>query len=113
WDPRDELILHDQIAAYDAMRKKCPVAHSEYLHWSVFGHAEAMRVLNDHNTFSNRVSKHVSVPNGMDPPEHTPFRQLIEPYFNPAAMTGFEPICRQLAQALARELPMGESDLMA
>lgn len=113
WDPRDEQTLHDQIAAYDAMRRKCPVAHSEYLHWSVFGHAEAMRVLNEHETFSSRVSGHVSVPNGMDPPEHTPFRHLIEPYFSPAAMAAFEPACRQLAQTLAQGLPMGESDLMA
>src|SRR5690606_35222979 len=113
WDPRDPLVLQDQITAYDAMRQKCPVAHSEYLHWSVFSHAEAMRVLNRHEAFSNKVSERVSVPNGMDPPQHTPFRRIIEPYFGPSAMAAFEPACRQLAQALAQELPAGEPDIMA
>ncbi len=112
WDPRDEPTLKDQIAAYDAMRRKGPVAHSEYLHWSVFSHAETMRVLNDHETFSNRVSQRVSVPNGMDPPEHTPFRRLIEPYFGPSAMARFEPACRSIARNLAAGLPQGQADLM-
>ena len=26
WDPRSQPVLDDQIAAYDAMRRGCPVA---------------------------------------------------------------------------------------
>ncbi|NYT86504.1 cytochrome P450 [Pollutimonas harenae] len=113
WDPRDEQTLQDQIAAYDTMRKQCPVAHSEYLHWSVFRHAEAVRILNDHETFSSQVSSHVSVPNGMDPPEHTSFRQLIEPYFGPEAMADFKPACEAIAQNLVGNLGLGPIDIMA
>ncbi|NYT59213.1 cytochrome P450 [Alcaligenaceae bacterium] len=112
WDPRDEQILDDQIAGYDNMRKQCPIAHSDYLHWSVFTHAQTMRILNDHETFSSRVSERVSVPNGMDPPQHTPFRQLIEPYFGPAAMSRFEPACQAIARNLAGNLSRGPTDFM-
>ena len=31
WNPRSQAVLDDQIAAYDAMRKRCPVARSDYL----------------------------------------------------------------------------------
>ena len=36
WDPRSPAVLQDQLAAYDEMRGRCPVAHSEYLGWSLF-----------------------------------------------------------------------------
>src|SRR3546814_764011 len=95
------------------MRKQCPVARSEYLHWSVFKHAEVVRILNDHDTFSNQVSPRASVPNGMDPPEHTPFRQLIEPYFDPSAMADFKPACESIARNLAENLHQGQIDIMS
>ncbi|TKA92976.1 cytochrome P450 [Halopseudomonas bauzanensis] len=101
WDPRSDSVLRDQRAAYDAMRERCPVAHSDYAGWSLFHHADVRRVLLDHVSFSNRVSRHVSVPNGMDPPEHTAYRKIIEPYFNAERMSEFEPICRAIAEDLA------------
>ena len=102
WDPRSQPVVDDQITAYDHMRVRCPVAYSDYLQWSVFRHADVMRVLNDHDTFSNAVSSHLSVPNGMDPPEHTKYRKIIEPYFGPQRMQVFEPVCREIAVDLAR-----------
>lgn len=68
---------------------RCPVVFSEMLHWSIFRHAEVMRVLLDPVTFSNGVSRHVAVPNGMDPPEHTAYRRAIEPPFFRAARGRF------------------------
>jgi len=108
WDPRSTEVLDNQIAAYDEMRARCPVAHSDYLGWSVFRHEDALRILHDHDTFSNQVSRHVSVPNGMDPPEHTAFRTLIEPYFGPARLARFEPVCREIARDMVRALPQSE-----
>ena len=107
WDPRSQAVLEDQIAAYDYMRGRCPVAYSRYLHWSVFRHADVMRVLEDYETFSNAVSRHLSVPNGMDPPEHTRYRKIIEAYFGPERMQAFEPVCRDIAVRLADQLPTG------
>ncbi|MBY5938274.1 cytochrome P450 [Marinobacter nauticus] len=104
WDPRSAEVQKDQIRAYDAMRKECPVAWSDYQQWTLFRHADVMQVLEDHHTFSNAVSAHLSVPNGMDPPEHTPYRKAIEPYFAPEPMARFEPICRKVARALVQTL---------
>ncbi len=100
WDPRTEAVLKDQRAAYDEMRERCPVAYSGFLHWSLFRHEDITRVLHDPETFSNAVSSHLSVPNGMDPPEHTEYRRIIEPYFQPDQMNAFEPACRQIAAEL-------------
>lgn len=104
WDPRSETVLRDQRAAYDEMRERCPVAYSDYLQWSVFRHEDVVRALNDPETFSNAASRHLSVPNGMDPPEHTEYRRIIEPYFEPERMEAFEPVCREIAADLTQSL---------
>ena len=113
WDPRSEVVLDDQIAAYDEMRQRCPVAHSDYMNWSLFRHGDVKRALDDHETFSSAVSSHLSVPNGMDPPEHTEYRRIVDRYFTPERMISFEPACRQIAIELVERLPSGgEAEMM-
>jgi len=97
WDPLSAAVSNDPLISYDDMRRHCPVAYSPLLGWSVFRHADVIRVLDDPETFSNSVSTHRSVPNGMDPPEHTAYRGAIDPFFRPQLMRRFEPICRTLA----------------
>ena len=109
WDPRSPEVFSDQIGAYDRMRETCPVAHSDYLGWSLFRHADVLRVLDDHETFSNVVSRHPSVPNGMDPPEHTLYRQMIELYFAPDRIAAFEPVFRRIARELVDHLAANPS----
>lgn len=104
WDPTSAAALLDQRATFDDMRERRPVAHSDFLGWSLFRHADVVRVLNDAATFSGVVSRHLSVPNGMDPPEHTAYRRLIEPYFEPERMAAFAPACRQIAAAQVASL---------
>ncbi len=104
WDPRSAEVQIDQIRAYDQMREACPVAYSEYLGWSLFRHADILRVLTDHETFSNIVSRHPAVPNGMDPPQHTVYRRMIDPYFTQERVEAFEPECRQIAGDLLKAL---------
>lgn len=114
WDPRSATVLKDQRRAYDQMREQCPVAWSDYAHWSVFRHADVSRILHDHSSFSSQASKHISVPNGMDPPEHTAYRAIIEGYFSPDRMAAFEPICRAIAEELALTALGGEqTELMS
>lgn len=104
WDIREQSVQTDQRAAYDRMREQCPVARDSQGHWTLFRHADIRRVLLDHERFSNSASRYISVPNGMDPPEHTPFRQLIEPYFNQQRVAWFKPLCRGIADSLAASL---------
>ena len=106
WDPQSAQAIRDQVAAYDAMRRRCPVAHSELLHWSLFRHADVVRALAEHEVFSNEVSNHLSVPNGMDPPVHTGYRRVIDPYFSAERMRALEPACRRIAGELLDALPM-------
>lgn len=35
WNPRAPEVQEDQVAAYDKMRNRCPVAHDDYLGYSV------------------------------------------------------------------------------
>lgn len=113
WDPTSPEVQRDQRAAYDEMRRRCPVAYSDFLGWSLFRYEDVMRVLLDHETFSNAVSRHLSVPNGMDPPEHTPYRRIIERYFATDRLTAFEPICRDIAASLVDDASLrGEVEFM-
>ena len=104
WDPTSAAALLDQRATFDDLRERCPVAHSDFLGWSLFRHADVVRVLNDAATFSSVVSRHLSVPNGMDPPEHAGYRRIVELYFQPARMQAFEAPCREIAASLVRDL---------
>jgi cytochrome P450 len=114
WDSGSEEVMRDQRAAYDAMRERCPVAHSKVAGWTLFRHADVTRALLDHETFSNAVSQHLSVPNGMDRPEHTEYRRIIESYFSPARMDVFEPVCREIARKLVQNLSgKGEVEFMS
>ena len=91
----------DPLESWDAARRRCPVVHEEVAEtgtsWSIVGHAETLEVLYDHATYSNRVSTHLSIPNGMDPPEHGRFRTIVEEFFSPERMADFEPACRAIA----------------
>ncbi|HNP65760.1 MAG TPA: cytochrome P450, partial [Woeseiaceae bacterium] len=109
WDPASDDVQSNQCEAYDRMRRHCPVAYSNDLGWSVFRHADVMAILEDHVTFSNVASRHRSVPNGMDPPEHTIYRNAIEPFFSADRLSAFEPVCRAGAQHLLAGLPAAET----
>lgn len=114
WDPRAESVLQNQRQAYDKMRQSCPVARSSDGQWTLFRHADVMRVLEDHQSFSNQVSQHISVPNGMDPPKHSLYRALIEPYFSQARVDWFEPICQKIADEVAQAAVQKDAiDLMS
>jgi cytochrome P450 len=114
WNPRSEEVLRDQLAAYDAMREHCPVAYSDFNQWSLFRHEDVARALHDHEVFSSAVSQHLTVPAGMDPPEHTIYRPIIDRYFTSERMDAFEPTCREIAAALtAGVLVRGEVEMMS
>lgn len=114
WDPHSPAAGGDQVGVHDEMRRACPLAYSERLGWSLFRHADVMRALGEPAVFSNAVSAHLSVPNGMDPPRHTEYRRIIEPYFSLDRMTALEPTCRGIARDAVASLPdTGEIDVMA
>lgn len=109
WDLRSEEVQKDQVAAYDAMRRRCPVAHDEFMGYSVFKNADVQHVLDHPEIYSNVVStRHIAVPNGMDAPEHTTFRAVNDKYFTPERLEKFAPVIRAAVKSLITELPRGE-----
>lgn len=115
WESRADDVQKDQIASYDAMRAKCPVAHDEFMGYSLFKNEDVKFALAHPEIFSNRVStRHIAVPNGMDQPEHTPFRAINDRYFTPERMQEFEPKIRTEVKSLVEALPRGEdTDIMS
>ena len=115
WDPRSPEIQQDQRAAYDQMRRRCPVAYDDYLGYTLFRHEDVAYALAHPEQFSNRVStRHIAVPSGMDAPEHTAFRAVNDKYYTPERMAAFAPACRAVIRALIAETPRGETvDIMA
>lgn len=103
WDPQDPAVLQDQRRAYDEMRERCPVAHSEALGWSLFNHRDLTSVTANPVAFSSDT-KRLAIPNGMDPPQHTEYRELLEPYFRSDRLASFEPRSRQIARGLLDRL---------
>lgn len=114
WNSRSPEVQADQIAAYDSMRTRCPVAHDEFMGYTVFKNEDIRYVLEHPELFSNRVStRHIAVPNGMDAPEHTAFRAINDKYFTPERMQAFEPRIREVVHQLVRDIPRGETvDIM-
>lgn len=100
WDVRSDEVQRNQLAAYDRLRESHGVARSEALGTSVLRHADVLAVVRDHARFSSVVSSHVAVPNGMDPPQHTIYRTLIDPYFAPERVAAMRPVYEAVAQAL-------------
>lgn len=99
WNPLDASILKDQRRAYDEMRERCPVAHSEFMGWSLFRHEDIAIVLADPETYSN-VSQFLAIPNGMDPPVHGRYREALAPNFDREQMARVEPRAREIAAIL-------------
>ena len=93
----------DQRHRFDNLRERCPVVRDPAQGWLLFRHADILQVVHDHETFSNQVSRHLSVPNGIDPPEHELYRRIVEPYFSSEYMDAFEPRCRAIAARLIRQ----------
>src|SRR5690554_1832045 len=73
-------------------------------------HHDVMAALHAPQQFSNRVSKHLNVPNGMDGDEHRRYRSLIEPFFTAPQLAAFQPRLRFLVEqlAIAREQHYGQ-----
>lgn len=103
WNPRDASILNDQRRACDEMRERCPVAHSEFLGWSLFRHADVAAALADPQAFSN-AARFPVIPNSMDPPVHGPYYEVLARFFDQEHMAALEPRVREIAVSLLQPL---------
>ncbi|MFD4180835.1 cytochrome P450 [Rhodococcus sp. NPDC058514] len=107
WQPRSDHVQADQIASYDAMRERCPVAYDGHDSWTVFRHADTVAIVDDTGTYSNRVSRHLQIPNGFDGDPHRGYRRIIDRYFTRERLAEFEPTLREVCARLVAGLPRG------
>lgn len=98
----------------DDLRVRCPVAHTADGSWTVLRHADVVAVALDPGTFSNAVSRHLQVPNGLDGDAHAAFRAVVDRYFTPDRMHALVPVVADVAARSVRELDVpGTVDAVA
>jgi cytochrome P450 len=89
--------------------------------WYLFDYEDVHWAVQHPEVFSSITIDHLAnpgdhrwIPEEMDPPEHTKYRQLLNWQFSPARMKALEPRMRQLCgELIDRFAPKGRCDLMA
>ncbi|MGX6510998.1 cytochrome P450 [Rhodococcus sp. SJ-2] len=90
------------------LRARGPIVYSPHYggHWIVTRYDEIFRILRDAETFSSYPNNLVDagqgkfIPVEIDPPEHTAYRQALQPLFGPARMKELEPKIREIINEL-------------
>jgi len=90
------------------LRVRGPILYSPHYggHWIVTRYADIFRILRDAETFSSYPNNLVDagqgkfIPVEIDPPEHTQYRQALQPLFGPARMKELEPQIRAIINEL-------------
>ena len=70
-------------------------------------HRTVVTVAHDPQTFSNRVSAHVHVPNGLDGAEHAAARRMLDPFLADAVIDPLAPVFAGIARELIAQLSAG------
>lgn len=110
FDPLAEEDFYSAHEIYTDMRSRCPVAHSNEWNgfWALLSYKDVVGALRDHDTFITSVQNVVPKvaftgrrpPLHLDPPEHTPYRQALNPFFHRKKMEAFEPKLREITVEL-------------
>jgi cytochrome P450 len=112
----DPELCADPWNTWDRLREESPVFVSTQVApdwdvWTLLRYDDVHAALRDPDTFSSRSVLHVyqgpklvdaaeadavrgMIPEELDPPEHTKYRQLLTPLFAPQVVEGLEPMIR-------------------
>jgi len=122
FDHHDVAFMQDPLDAYAVMRRQCPVAHSDQHDgfWIITAYDDLHEVYFDTDHFSSFIP---TIPNSghgerrfpltmSDPPEHSLYRQIVQPYFTQQKMAEYEPEIRRRVNGLIDAfIERGEADL--
>jgi cytochrome P450 len=117
WEPIESATDDRASSVYGPLREACPVAYSDAMYngfWAVFRHADLVSVALDTATFSNVLPLYTTrrPPLESDPPEHSIFRRLMNPYFSKERIAELETVVRGFAvEMLEKVIEDGEADL--
>ena len=67
-------------------------------------HSEVVRIANSPDLFSNAVSRHLQIPNGLDGERHAEARRMLAPFLHPPALGALEPTLARIAADLVADL---------
>lgn len=119
-------LARDLHATLARARQRCPVARSDQHggYWVVTRYADVLRAAQDWETFSSELGVSPGVgggggapmkiyPVGIDPPLQRTFKRLINAYFTPAVVQGWEAPTRTLVTRLLDDVvEAGRCDFM-
>ncbi|MEG3768877.1 hypothetical protein V5298_20500, partial [Alteromonas sp. 14N.309.X.WAT.G.H12] len=107
--PQDISPERKDLREYtDELRQKHTIVKNVYGEWVLLKHADVMAAAKDDTRFSNAVSNHLQIPNGLDGETHTRYRKIIERYLTKEALAPYIPVFTQIAAQLVSELPKHE-----
>jgi cytochrome P450 len=106
------------------LRRTCPVAHSDAWNgfWAVLRYEDVVEVASNPVLYTTTVQNVVPKiaftgrrpPLHLDPPEHTPYRRALNPYFKPEKIAAFEPKMHEIVGGLLEPLvAAGGGDICA
>lgn len=114
FDPLDPEDLNSAHDLYRQMRGRCPVAHSNTWNgfWALLRYEDVVNALRRPDTFITSVQNVVPKvaftgrrpPLHFDPPEHTPYRRALNPFFTESKMRELEPSIRAITIRLLEPL---------
>ena len=116
---RSSEYLRDPLSAFRDERDRCPVGWSDADgSWLVCTYDEVYQVLRSHEVYSSEsyVNRNEGPPLlvlGQDPPIHTKYRRLLNPWLSPGVAERLGPKMEEYSQALLdRIVPRGECDIV-
>jgi len=114
FDPLAKETFTSAHEEYSRLRHECPVAHSTAFNgfWSLFRYQDVLDSLRRTDLFVTSVQNVVPKvaftgrrpPLHFDPPEHTPYRRALNPFFTESKMRTLEPVVRQIVIELLQPL---------
>ena len=105
----DELSVvgKDPRAYTDTLRPLHGIVRNAQGEWVLLRHALVVQAALDHERFSNAVSSHLQIPNGLDADEHTAYRAALDVFLDAQALAPFHERFRRVAAELLAALPRG------
>lgn len=108
FDPLKPETFDSAHADYATLRAQCPVAHTEAYggFWALSKHDDVVRTLQEPNVFVTSVQNVVPrvaftgrrPPLHLDPPEHTPYRAILNPLLTQERVATLAPDVRRFTQ---------------
>ena len=117
YDPSKAEFLEHEFETYDLLREHLPIARSEApqgvgvaggnVGWVLTRYDDSCEVLRAPEDFSSQLSDYpvrAWIPQAIDPPMHTGYRRMLNPWFTADAMTKLEPHLLEYAEKLVDEM---------